>query len=94
MLSHTLTIIACRVLREVSNTDVDVKVNKGRTESVHVAVDGGVFSEYPGTKVYLQFDVVLSVHGTSQVFSRKVPVAPAPPKLQIVGPGRYTVSFQ
>ena len=76
-----------RVLREVSTTDVDVKVNKGKTETVQVVVDGEVFSEYPGTKVYLRFDVVLSVHGTSQVFAEKVPVAPTPPELKIVGPG-------
>ena len=77
----------CRVLREVTSQDVDIKVNKGKTETVQVAVGGEVFSEYPGTKVYLRFDVVLSVYGTSQIFAEKVPVAPIPPELKIIGPG-------
>ena len=76
----------------MSNTEVDVKVNKGKTETVSVAVDGEVFSEYPGSKVYLRFNVVLSVHGTSQMFSRKVPVAPKPPELKVLGPGERTVT--
>lgn len=46
-----------------------------------------MFSEYPGTKVYLRFDVILSVQGTSQIFAETVPVAPTPPELKIVGPG-------
>ena len=49
-----------------------------------------MFSEYPGTKVYLRFDVILSVHGTSQIFAEKVPVAPTPPELKIVGPGMFS----
>ena len=71
----------------MTNQDVDIKVNKGKTETVQVAVGGEVFSEFPGTKVYLRFGVVLSVYGTSQVFAEKVPVAPTPPELKIVGPG-------
>ena len=82
-LNHT----SHRVLREVQNQDVDVKVNKGKTETVQVAVGGEVFSEYPGTKVYLRFDVILSVQGTSQMFAQKIPVAPNRPELKIVGPG-------
>ena len=76
-----------RVLREVKSQDVDIKINKGKTESVQLAVSGEIFSEYPGTKVYLRFDVILSVTGTSQIFAQKVPVAPTPPELKIVGPG-------
>ena len=71
----------------MKSQDVDIKVNKGKTESIQVAVSGEVFSEYPGTKVYLRFDVILSVTGTSQIFAQKVPVAPTPPELKIVGPG-------
>ena len=88
--THTCTSSQCRVLREVKSQDVDIKVNKGKTETVQVAVGGEVFSEYPGTKVYLRFDVVLSVSGTSQMFAERVPVAPTPPELKIVGPGTCT----
>ena len=41
----------CRVLREVSELPVDVKVNKGKTETITMEIGGGVFSEFPGTKV-------------------------------------------
>ena len=82
-----ISVTACRVLREVSSQDVDEKVNKGKTETVSMTVDGSIFSEYPGTKVYLRFDVILAVQGTSQVFAERVPVAPTPPELKIVGPG-------
>ena len=40
-----------RVLREVSQMPVDLKVNKGRTETITMTVEGSVFSEYPETKV-------------------------------------------
>ena len=65
-----------------------MKVNKGKTETVEVPVGGEIFSEYPGTQVYLRFDVVLSVQGTSQMFASQIPIAPTRPELKIVGPGR------
>ena len=40
------------------------------------------------SQVYLSFEVLLAVHGTSQVFSTKVPVAPNPPELKITGPDK------
>ena len=49
----TPPLLLCRVLREVVTETVDVKVNKGKTETIQVNVDGAVFSEYPGTKVHM-----------------------------------------
>ncbi len=40
-----------RELREVVSEAVDVKVNKGKTETVQLTVEGAIFSEFPGTKV-------------------------------------------
>ena len=40
------------------------------------------------SQVYLSFEVLLAVHGTSQVFSTKVPIAPNPPELKITGPDK------
>ena len=52
------------MLREVSTETVDVKVNKGKTETIQVNVDGAIFSEYPGTKVEL-------VHGLSTLYVKQ-----------------------
>ena len=51
----------------------------------------GIFMPQPPiplSQVYLSFEVLLAVHGTSQVFSTKVPVAPNPPELKIAGPDK------
>ncbi len=40
-----------RQLREVMTELVDLKVNKGKTETIDMSVEGAVFSEFPGTKV-------------------------------------------
>ena len=45
-----------RVLREdVETVKIDLKVNEGKTEQISVVVDGSIFSEFPGTKVWLIF---------------------------------------
>ena len=53
-----------RVLREdVKKAKVDLRVNKGKTEQVSMVVDGSIFSEFSGTKVWLIFpnrDTVMS----------------------------------
>lgn len=41
----------CRVLREVGKQHADSRLGKGKTEVFQMTVEGGVFSEYPGTKV-------------------------------------------
>ena len=50
----------------------------------------GTSSKHPflSLQVYLSFEVLLAVHGTSQVFSTKVPIAPNPPELKITGPDK------
>lgn len=40
-----------QVLREVETMKVAKKVNKGKTETVSMTIDGSIFSEYPGNKV-------------------------------------------
>ena len=44
-----------RVLKDVLTEIVDMKVNKGKTETVQVPVGGNIFSEFPGTKVSSKF---------------------------------------
>ena len=45
-----------KVLREdVETVKIDLKVNEGKTEQISVDVDGSIFSEFPGTKVWLIF---------------------------------------
>ena len=51
-------------------------------------MSNGVFIHFSLSQVYLSFEVLLAVHGTSQVFSTKVPVAPNPPELKITGPDK------
>ena len=53
LILNPLPHIVCRVLREVVSETVDVKVNKGKTETIQVNVEGAVFSEFPGTKVHI-----------------------------------------
>lgn len=36
---------------------VETKVNKGKTESIKVNVEGAIFSEFPGTKVEIAISV-------------------------------------
>ena len=42
-------------------------------------------------KVYLRFTIYLAVIGTSQIFSKEVPIAPEPPKLEINVPARMNL---
>ena len=37
-------------------------------------------------QVYILFTVVLAVHGTSQMYSEEVNVAPSPPELEVIAP--------
>ena len=167
-----------RVLKEVGKERVDSRLGKGKTDVFRMTVEGGVFSEYPGTKVrslwenslgdtrqhhgdqpfeftytaqectivlmmttvmyaaqecmiilmskvvwlelkvhvtlscleskvffhvlhattstslpqvYLRFDVLLAVRGTSQVFSETVPISANPPELKITAPGKIGI---
>ena len=71
---------------------------KGGGEDANIYCDGTILREivYSShncpflslSQVYLSFEVLLAVHGTSQVFSTKVPVAPNPPELKITGPDK------
>ena len=53
-------------------------------------------------QIYLKFTVFLAVHGTGQVFSKEVSIAPDPPELQLIvptklplgGKARGTVKFK
>ena len=45
-------------------------------------------------KVYLRFNVLLAVTGTSQVFSEEVNVAPDPPELHIESPKRIVIGTE
>ena len=42
-------------------------------------------------QVYLKFTVFLAVHGTSQVFSKVVSIAPEPPELEVMAPTRLAL---
>ena len=45
----------------------------------------------PPLQVYLRFTVFLAVHGTSQIFSKVVPVAPEPPQITVTAPARLAL---
>ena len=44
--------------------------------------------------MYLRFDVLLAVTGTSQVFNEVVPVAPDPPQLVLSAPPRLSLGAE
>ena len=51
-------------------------------------------SLFPSLQVYLRFNVTLAVHGTSQIFSETVLVAPEPPELQIEAPQQLQIGHE
>lgn len=56
-----------RELQKVQKRSIDVKVASGKKEVIMMEVDGEVFTQFRGTKIYLHFDIMLAVIGTSQV---------------------------
>ena len=76
------------VLRKMEQLPVDIKVNKGRAEVIKMTINGSIYTEFHGTRVFLQFDVMLAVHGHAQVFATEVQVAPPPPEIKIEAPGK------
>ncbi len=75
-----------RILRELDKLHVDRLIDQGSEEDIEMAIDGSVYCQFPGTKVFLQFDVLLAVHAHTQVFSQVVQIAPPPPELAITAP--------
>ena len=67
-----------KVLRSVDKKVVRQRINVSSTEVVKMEAGERVFTEFPGERVYLLFDILLAHSGTTQVFEHKVYVGPTP----------------
>lgn len=72
-----------RVLREMGKVQVDRLIDKDKEEVIEVSIDSSIYSQFPGTQVYLHFDVLLAVHGQTQVFAKEIQVAPPAPEINV-----------
>ena len=72
-----------KVLRSVDKKVVRQRINVSTTEKVKMEAGERVFTEFPGERVYLLFDILLVHSGTTQVFEHKVYVGPTPPKMEV-----------
>ena len=68
-----------RVLRSVDKKAVRQRINIGATEVLKMEAAERIFTEFPGERVYLLFDILLAHSGTVQVFEHKVYVGPTAP---------------
>ena len=71
-----------RVLRSVDKV-VRQRINIGATEVLKMEAAERIFTEFPGERVYLLFDILLAHSGTVQVFEHKVYVGPTAPKMEV-----------
>ena len=69
-----------RVLRSVDKKAVRQRINIGATEVLKMEAAERIFTEFPGERVYLLFDILLAHSGTVQVFEHKVYVGPTAPQ--------------
>ena len=72
-----------RVLRSVDKKAVRQRINIGATEVLKMEAAERIFTEFPGERVYLLFDILLAHSGTVQVFEHKVYVGPTAPKMEV-----------